>query len=67
MPVIYLKSRRRRPVFIGQRPAMEDVMGRIPEDWCQLCGMEIYIPGQWLCPGCMGKEKNNGKADQVSL
>lgn len=67
MPVIYLKSRRRRPVWIGQRPVTEDVMGRIPEDWCCRCGMEIYVMGHTLCPGCMRKEIHNGKTVELPL
>ena len=58
MSVVYLRSRRRRPVWVGVRPSMEDVGGEIPYGWCDGCGMECYLPGQSLCGQCEEKERN---------
>lgn len=67
MSVIYLKSRGRRPVWIGPISYSGDVMGAVPVAWCIGCGTELYIPGACVCPGCERKEIVNGKSDEVSL
>ena len=59
MSVIYLRSRKRRPVWIGPRRPMEDTQGQIPYGWCEKCGMECYQRGQVLCPECKGEENES--------
>ncbi len=48
--VIYWKSGRRRPVWVG-RCRDPDVQGRIPRGWCSRCGMEVW-DRDTLCPRC---------------
>lgn len=58
MPVIYLRNRRRTPVWVGARPPLQDTGGEIPYGWCSKCGMECFLPGKALCRQCEEKEKN---------
>ena len=59
--VIYLRSGRRRPVWVGPRPLRYDVQGAIPDGWCGGCGMELF--GDGGCPLCDGKENE----DEISM
>ena len=59
--VIYLKSKRRRPVWIGPRPVGCDMQGAIPDGWCSGCGTEVFDGG--LCPRCRRKER----IDEISM
>ena len=64
MSIVYLRAHRRRPVWVGVRPAMEDWQGAIPVGWCERCGMECYQVGSALCQDCersqgIGKEYDN--------
>ena len=67
MAVIFLRSHKRKPIWIGRRPFREDVQGQIPYGWCEGCGMECFEEGTALCPDCERMEQENGKSDEVSL
>ncbi len=49
--VYYLKSHRRWPVWVGQRPFVYDRQGAIPDGWCEGCGMEVFGMGK-MCRRC---------------
>lgn len=67
MSVVYLKSRKRRPVWQGPYPVLQDAMAVIPYGWCHDCGAEVYLAGQQFCPGCKRKENEYGNAIEISL
>lgn len=50
--VLYLKSHRRQPVWVGRRSGQRDRQAAIPDGWCALCAMEVFGEGT-LCPRCL--------------
>lgn len=50
--VIYLKSHRRQPVWVGRRSGQYDRQAAIPDGWCAQCAMEVFGEGT-LCPRCL--------------
>ncbi len=53
--ILYGKSHRRRPMWVG--PGFQpDPQGAIPPGWCELCGREVFAPDEALCDRCMEKE-----------
>lgn len=59
--VLYLKSHRRWPVWIGCRPVCFDRQGAVPDGWCRLCGMEIFGQGE-VCSRCAKSRKSRRMA-----
>lgn len=59
MCVLYLRPPNCRPVFMGVRPALEDLQGAIPRAWCQTCGAEVFAKGRQECPRCEKERKQN--------
>lgn len=53
--VIYLKTHRRRPVWVGRGSSSSDPQAALPRWWCSRCGREIYGKHQTLCPRCAGE------------
>lgn len=63
MTVLYLRSRKRRPIRLERSIFPEDIQGSIPFGWCDGCGMECYEPGFTLCPACLRKEMKDEKTE----
>ncbi|MBO5317066.1 MAG: hypothetical protein J6A74_01325 [Oscillospiraceae bacterium] len=36
--------------------SLMDLQAMPPPGWCPGCGMELYRPGQKMCPECAGEE-----------
>ena len=49
---IYLKSRKRKPIFLGVYPPKTDTQGAIPRGWCLSCGAEVYSEEEDYCIRC---------------
>jgi len=58
--IVYLCSRRRRPIQIQHFLMDGDPQGQIPRFWCCRCGKEVFECGAYLCGRCQ-KEDENGK------
>ena len=58
VPVVYCKSRRRRPIWVGVRAAMQDVRAELPVGWCPNCGMECYLDFEELCEACKEEKEH---------
>ncbi len=53
--VIYLKTHRRRPVWVGRGGGSPDPQAALPRWWCSRCGREIYEKNRRLCGRCAGR------------
>ena len=56
---MYLRSGKRHPVLWRNRWLVADVQGRVPVDWCQNCGGEIFEDGQRQCVRCKGRKEHD--------
>ena len=54
--VVYLRSGFRRPTQSGGREFFPDVQGRVPENWCESCGAEVF-DGRRNCFRCRRRMK----------
>ena len=59
MCVLYLRPPKRRPVWLGARPTLQDLQGAIPRHWCERCGAEVFEQGRQECPRCEKERKQN--------
>lgn len=59
--VIYLKSHRRRPVWVGAGFSSPDTQGALPRWWCSRCGREIYGKNRQLCAACAKEQRRDEK------
>lgn len=64
--IVYLRSHRRRPVWIGERVGILDVQGMIPVNWCGSCGAEVFTEGEVLCSRCSGQKGELDDADETA-
>ena len=59
MCLVYLKTGRRRPVWLGVYRE-DDVQGRIPRAWCCRCGREVFGYGP-VCDRCERRDDHESQ------
>ena len=55
--IIYCKDHYRRPVRFASIPLFRDVQSEIPSGWCDVCGCEIFTPGEDRCILCRQRKE----------
>ena len=65
MGVLYLRSSRRHPVWLGIRLGLLDGQGAIPRSWCPACGGEVFSEETEFCDRCMKEDKRYGNEMQI--
>ena len=56
MGVLYLRSCRRHPVWLGIRLGLSDGQGAIPRSWCPACGGEVFSVEAVFCERCLKED-----------